>query len=159
MADRALPGRVGYVDQARRSRCGCSRRPAREARGHGSAREGARRAALSSARVFWGCIRRVGLIADSDRREFHLVSTRQVRMAATCASSTSRQRNIGSRTVRPFRLCRTVRSRLRLPFSSVHRSPFSTQSVAVIRRVRLLARVITCSPSEAPRIVRQPSES
>jgi hypothetical protein len=36
--------------------------------------EGARRAALSSARVFWGCIRCVGLIADSDRGEFHLVS-------------------------------------------------------------------------------------
>jgi hypothetical protein len=36
-----------------------------------------------------------------------------------------------------------------LTLRTVHRSPFFTQSVAVIRSVRLLARVITCSPTLA----------
>ena len=45
--------------------------------------------------------------------------------------------------------CRTVRSPPRLTLRTVHRSPFFTQSVAVKRRVRLLVRVITCSPTLA----------
>ena len=39
--------------------------------------------------------------------------------------------------------------RRRLTLRTVHRSPFFTQSVAVKRRVRLLVRVMTCSPTLA----------
>src|SRR5215218_10354666 len=48
---------------------------------------------------------------------------------------------MGSRTVRWLRMCRTVRSRRRPMRVMVHRSPFLTQSVAVSRSRRSLARV------------------
>ena len=52
-------------------------------------------------------------------------------------------------TVRWLRLCRTVRSPRRPKPVMVHRSPFLTQSVAVRRSRRSLARVMITSPTPA----------
>ena len=51
--------------------------------------------------------------------------------------------------MRPLRLVPHRQATAPVTLRTVHRSPFFTQSVAVKRRVRLLARVITCSPTLA----------
>ena len=51
--------------------------------------------------------------------------------------------------MRPFRTCRTLTPPVPVRLRRVHRSPFFTQSVAVIRSLRSLARVMIRSPTLA----------
>ena len=51
--------------------------------------------------------------------------------------------------MRPFRACRTLKPPVLVRLRTVHRSPFFTQSVAVIRSLRSLLRVMIRSPTLA----------
>src|SRR5215217_1234488 len=56
---------------------------------------------------------------------------------------------VGSVTIRPFRTCRTLTPLVPVRSRTVYRSPFLTQSVALIRSLRSLARVMIRSPTVA----------